>query len=103
MFVSFKYRCVVTNSVLAVNGLSTKWYHLMGFHCTSLYGNHLFKGGRFKKEVVLDGQSYLLLIRDEGSGVPEYQVRLALLIETSLVSYAILTNCYLLCYCLFVF
>uniref|UniRef100_A0A0M3KFX8 Centaurin-gamma-1A (inferred by orthology to a D. melanogaster protein) n=1 Tax=Anisakis simplex TaxID=6269 RepID=A0A0M3KFX8_ANISI len=31
------------------------------------------EGGRFKKEVVLDGQSYLLLIRDEGSGVPEYQ------------------------------
>ncbi|VDM40471.1 unnamed protein product [Toxocara canis] len=31
------------------------------------------EGGRFKKEVVLDGQSYLLLIRDEGSGAPEYQ------------------------------
>ncbi len=31
-------------------------------------------GGRFKKEVVLDGQSYLLLIRDEG-GPPEMQVR----------------------------
>uniref|UniRef100_A0A915CBT6 Gtpase-activating protein centaurin gamma n=1 Tax=Parascaris univalens TaxID=6257 RepID=A0A915CBT6_PARUN len=31
------------------------------------------EGGRFKKEVVVDGQSYLLLIRDEGSGVPEYQ------------------------------
>jgi len=30
-------------------------------------------GGRFKKEVVLDGQSYLLLIRDEG-GLPEMQV-----------------------------
>ena len=30
-------------------------------------------GGRFKKEVVLDGQSYLLLIRDEG-GLPEVQV-----------------------------
>ena len=32
-------------------------------------------GGRFKKEVVLDGQSYLLLIRDEG-GPPEMQVRM---------------------------
>jgi len=32
-------------------------------------------GGRFKKEVVLDGQSYLLLIRDEG-GLPEMQVLL---------------------------
>lgn len=31
------------------------------------------EGGRFKKEVVIDGQSYLLLIRDEG-GPPEMQV-----------------------------
>ena len=31
------------------------------------------EGGRFKKEVVVDGQSYLLLIRDEG-GPPELQV-----------------------------
>ena len=30
-------------------------------------------GGRFKKEVIIDGQSYLLLIRDEG-GIPEMQV-----------------------------
>lgn len=30
------------------------------------------EGGRFKKEVVIDGQSYLLLIRDEG-GPPEMQ------------------------------
>ncbi|XP_041371662.1 centaurin-gamma-1A-like isoform X9 [Gigantopelta aegis] len=30
------------------------------------------EGGRFKKEVVSDGQSYLLLIRDEG-GAPEMQ------------------------------
>lgn len=32
-------------------------------------------GGRFKKEIVVDGQSYLLLIRDEG-GPPELQVML---------------------------
>uniref|UniRef100_A0A8D0H578 Uncharacterized protein n=1 Tax=Sphenodon punctatus TaxID=8508 RepID=A0A8D0H578_SPHPU len=32
------------------------------------------EGGRFKKEIVVDGQSYLLLIRDEG-GPPELQVR----------------------------
>lgn len=32
------------------------------------------EGGRFKKEVVVDGQSYLLLIRDEG-GPPELQVK----------------------------
>lgn len=32
------------------------------------------EGGRFKKEVFIDGQSYLLLIRDEG-GAPEMQVR----------------------------
>jgi len=31
------------------------------------------EGGRFKKEVFIDGQSYLLLIRDEG-GAPEMQV-----------------------------
>lgn len=31
------------------------------------------EGGRFKKEVSIDGQSYLLLIRDEG-GCPEIQV-----------------------------
>jgi Arf-GAP with GTPase, ANK repeat and PH domain-containing protein 1/3/4/5/6/9/11 len=30
------------------------------------------EGGRFKKEVVIDEQSYLLLIRDEG-GQPEMQ------------------------------
>lgn len=30
-------------------------------------------GGRFKKEIVVDGQSHLLLIRDEG-GPPEAQV-----------------------------
>ena len=34
----------------------------------------LVSGGRFKKEVIIDGQSYLLLIRDEG-GAPEMQVR----------------------------
>lgn len=31
------------------------------------------EGGRFKKEITIDGQSYLLLIRDEG-GSPELQV-----------------------------
>jgi len=31
------------------------------------------EGGRFKKEVIIEGQSYLLLIRDEG-GAPEIQV-----------------------------
>jgi len=31
------------------------------------------EGGRFKKEVIIDGQSHLLLIRDEG-GPPEMQV-----------------------------
>lgn len=34
---------------------------------------NLLIGGRFKKEVIIDGQSYLLLIRDEG-GSPEMQV-----------------------------
>jgi Arf-GAP/GTPase/ANK repeat/PH domain-containing protein 1/3 len=31
------------------------------------------EGGRFKKEILVDNQSYLLLIRDEG-GPPELQV-----------------------------
>lgn len=35
---------------------------------------NIFLGGRFKKEVIIDGQSYLLLIRDEG-GTPEMQVK----------------------------
>ncbi|XKL60448.1 hypothetical protein PGB90_007505 [Kerria lacca] len=30
------------------------------------------EGGRFKKEIIIDGQSHLLLIRDEG-GLPELQ------------------------------
>lgn len=33
------------------------------------------EGGRFKKEIQIDNQSYLLLIRDEG-GSPELQVRI---------------------------
>lgn len=37
------------------------------------------EGGRFKKEVQIDNQSYLLLIRDEG-GSPELQVKLCVLI-----------------------
>lgn len=36
------------------------------------------EGGRFKKEVQIDNQSYLLLIRDEG-GSPELQVKFLLL------------------------
>jgi hypothetical protein len=31
------------------------------------------EGGRFKKEICIDNQSYMLLIRDEG-GAPEFQV-----------------------------
>lgn len=36
------------------------------------------EGGRFKKEIFIDNQSYLLLIRDEG-GLPEMQVRVRLI------------------------
>lgn len=39
----------------------------------SIFTVYLISGGRFKKEVVIEGQSYLLLIRDEG-GPPEIQV-----------------------------
>lgn len=38
------------------------------------------EGGRFKKEVVVNDQSYLLLIRDEG-GAPEMQVSLCCLFQ----------------------
>jgi len=34
---------------------------------------HFVAGGRFKKEVIVDNESYLLLIRDEG-GPPDMQV-----------------------------
>ncbi|VDN60572.1 unnamed protein product [Dracunculus medinensis] len=37
------------------------------------------EGGRFKKEVVIDGQSYLLLIRDEGNSLPDYQRHLIMI------------------------
>lgn len=39
------------------------------------------EGGRFKKEILVDNQSYLLLIRDEG-GPPELQVCLLLFFNT---------------------
>lgn len=38
------------------------------------------EGGRFKKEIFIDNQSYLLLIRDEG-GMPEMQVCVILLLH----------------------
>lgn len=46
-----------------------------GVPCLPPITEHSFapQGGRFKKEIVVDGQSYLLLIRDEG-GPPELQV-----------------------------
>ena len=40
-------------------------------------------GGRFKKEVIIDGHSYLLLIRDEG-GPPDMQVRVSEAIQSLL-------------------
>uniref|UniRef100_A0A672GKY3 Arf-GAP with GTPase, ANK repeat and PH domain-containing protein 3 n=1 Tax=Salarias fasciatus TaxID=181472 RepID=A0A672GKY3_SALFA len=46
---------------------------LMKGELTFVFLTHLSSsGGRFKKEIVVDGQSYLLLIRDEG-GPPELQ------------------------------
>jgi Arf-GAP/GTPase/ANK repeat/PH domain-containing protein 1/3 len=53
------------------------------------------EGGRFKKEISIDGQSYLLLIRDEG-GSPELQVKKNVLLFTT-TSFAI----YPLVYCYF--
>lgn len=50
----------------------------MSYFLPFLFCNELLcvTGGRFKKEIVVDGQSYLLLIRDEG-GPPEAQVSIA--------------------------
>ena len=73
-------------------GSFSKIEKFMNDNCNSFYRSNLFyylflgsymqeespEGGRFKKEVVVDGQSYLLLIRDEG-GPPELQVRILLL------------------------
>lgn len=47
--------------------------HALVFLCNTMF---CVAGGRFKKEIVVDGQSYLLLIRDEG-GPPEAQVSTA--------------------------
>jgi Arf-GAP/GTPase/ANK repeat/PH domain-containing protein 1/3 len=44
------------------------------------------EGGRFKKEILVDGQSYLLLIRDEG-GPPELQVRTPIVYPTLRIDY----------------
>ncbi len=48
-------------------------YLLLTILCYYVYQEESPEGGRFKKEVIVDGQSYLLLIRDEG-GPPELQV-----------------------------
>lgn len=44
----------------------------------------LLSGGRYKKEVLLDGQSHLLLIREE-SGSPDTQARVCLRVCCSIV------------------
>lgn len=68
------------------------------------FQSHLYNisslGGRFKKEIVVDGQSYLLLIRDEG-GPPELQVGGQILQNASLFwscnTYRAETLCILSC------
>lgn len=42
------------------------------------------EGGRFKKEIQIDSQSYLLLIRDEG-GAPEMQVSVVVCVHRTAV------------------
>lgn len=42
------------------------------------------EGGRFKKDIIVDGQSYQLLIRDEG-GPPDHQVSQISLQKTSFI------------------
>ena len=47
------------------------------------------EGGRFKKEIQIDSQSYLLLIRDEG-GAPEMQVSVGVCVHSCLEPYCLL-------------
>ena len=51
-------------------------------YLTGAYMQESPEGGRFKKEIVIDGSSYLLLIRDEG-GPPELQVGVLRLLRVS--------------------
>uniref|UniRef100_A0A0M3HNT2 Small monomeric GTPase n=1 Tax=Ascaris lumbricoides TaxID=6252 RepID=A0A0M3HNT2_ASCLU len=67
-------RMTMTSELGVVGSLHSGKTSLVHRYLTGAYTSEESpEGGRFKKEVVLDGQSYLLLIRDEGSGVPEYQ------------------------------
>lgn len=54
------------------------------------------EGGRFKKEIQIDSQSYLLLIRDEG-GAPEMQVSVLVAMPTA-VHPTMITHCVVLSY-----
>lgn len=54
------------------------------------------EGGRFKKEIQIDSQSYLLLIRDEG-GAPEMQVSVLVTMPTAvrhplILAFFLITN-----------
>lgn len=52
------------------------------------------EGGRFKKEIFINDQSYLLLIRDEG-GVPEAQVSNKTFLFNVLCHLLMLAYCYI--------
>ncbi|NXA43492.1 AGAP3 protein, partial [Eudromia elegans] len=68
-------RCLTLVSLLQgiVGNLSSGKSALVHRYLTGTYVQEESpEGGRFKKEIVVDGQSYLLLIRDEG-GPPELQ------------------------------
>lgn len=75
-------------------------YYLLKVNFQFLTCNISSLGGRFKKEIVVDGQSYLLLIRDEG-GPPELQVGVQILQTASLLcsrnAYRTETVCKLSC------
>lgn len=75
-------------------------YYLLKVNFQFLTCNISSLGGRFKKEIVVDGQSYLLLIRDEG-GPPELQVGVQSLQTASLLwgcnAYRTETVCKLSC------
>ena len=51
-----------------------------------------FSGGRFKKEVVIDGESHLLLIRDEGHRPQEDQLEQVVILQNFIGEYFVTEN-----------
>ena len=68
---TFQIKTVFNNVLFSTEVHNPLYAHLLAL--SHIYIHISLPGGRFKKEVIIDGQSYLLLIRDEG-GAPQMQV-----------------------------